>query len=154
MSFIKKVRCHNLHNNRIYKSPELAKDLDVCGTTIWNYRKKGLPVINPGESPPYFLGKDVKIFLTDLLKSQKRPLRDDEFWCVKCRDRVIPKPNSVKLKALGNYIDANDAFMFQLIAKCPFSGTLIFKNSHKNKLALFLEPHGLKVDELIKSISM
>lgn len=152
MQFIKKVHYQKLHDHRIYKSVELTEELDVCNTTLWNYRNKGLPVVNPGESPPIYRGKDVKIFLSDLLKAQKRPLRPEEFWCVRCRRCVLPIPGSIKLKPLGCEL-LSEAIMIQITAECEICGSTIFKNTHRNKVNLFLEPHGLQLSDFMRQNS-
>lgn len=151
MQFIKKVPYRKIHNHQVYKTDGLAKLLGVCHTTIWNWLKKGLPVVNPSESPPYYLGKEVKAFLADLLQSQKKPLEVNEFLCTKCHNRVLPVPESIHIKPLGDCIEIKDVVMFQIKAKCKECGSTIHKITHRNKLPKFIEPHGLRVSDLMNT---
>ncbi len=147
----KKIPITNIHNNKTYKMPELAKVLKVCVSTIWNWVQKGLPVINRDSKPLYFDGHAVKEYLLKKHKSRKIFMQDHECFCVKCRKPREVVAESIKVFSLG-YLDKNKFIRsIKIVGHCIRCGSTIVRFSTEGLLFGFLDYYMINRIDIIES---
>lgn len=97
---------HNPNKIRIYRTytrKELAKVFGVCIYTINAWRKAGLPSI--GEHRPLlFKGAAVKEFLKKRRVSKKVPLKETEFYCLRCKAARESVANNIVMRETGKIL--------------------------------------------------
>ena len=100
-----------------YTIYEAAEALRVHRNTVRNWLKEGLPSLND-KRPILIVGRDLKVFLASRRKARRRPCKEGEIFCIKCR--------SPKAPALGmaDYIPISTT-LGSLIGLCPDCGTVI-----------------------------
>lgn len=80
-----------------YDIEELCDLLSVHSQTIRDWIRNGLP-INKGSGVTLVYGNDLKNFLGNLNKSQKRPTNFDQMLCMSCKDAKDPFRKQICLK--------------------------------------------------------
>ncbi|MDX2367744.1 MAG: helix-turn-helix domain-containing protein [Colwellia sp.] len=91
-------KTHNPNKCRIHRSytvEEAALFLDVHKRTVRNWIIKGLPVCDD-KRPLLILGTDLKLFLQQQRKQNKRKCKPSELYCFKCREPRLPDQNTLQ----------------------------------------------------------
>ena len=83
-----------------YSIPELAKKLGVSRSTIRQWIKTGLPVVE-GTRPILIEGKEFRKWYPHRLASQKRPCQPGEMHCFSCRKNRRPAFDEVEFHAFS-----------------------------------------------------
>ena len=81
-------RKHNLSRIKLdfaYEYHEVALLLNVSKSTVRNWVKLGLPVMN-AKRPPLINGAELKTFLKERQSKPKRKCLPDEFYCMSCKE--------------------------------------------------------------------
>ncbi len=76
-----------------YTTSEMAQLLNVHPRTVQTWHKHGMFPLDPNERPYLFLGSDVKSFLTERQKVKRFKLKENEFYCVRCKQPRLSLPD-------------------------------------------------------------
>jgi hypothetical protein len=90
-------KTHNPNKCRIHRSytvEEAALFLEVHKRTVRNWIIKGLPVCDD-KRPLLILGTDLKLFLQQQRKQNKRKCKPCELYCLKCRESRLPEQKTI-----------------------------------------------------------
>jgi len=100
----RKVKYHLIKSGRSYTVSELGRTVDRHVRTVQEWIKKGLPVID-GNSKSYLIsGYDAKQFLQNRSVMNKAKCKDDEIYCLKCRQPRRSLPDKLKFELTGKLI--------------------------------------------------
>lgn len=94
----KRYRLNLIRAKRSYTVKEAGELLDVHIRTVQSWVKSGLRILD-GARPYLMMGHELKSFLARETKKRKRPLEEDEFFCVRCR--VAVKASHVESTSTG-----------------------------------------------------
>jgi hypothetical protein len=110
-----------------YSVEEVSNLLGPHRNTVREWLRNGLQVIDR-RRPQLIHGKDLVAFLLTRRRSNKRPLRPGQLYCLKCREGKVPRGNAVVYQAqtprLGN-----------LVGVCPDCETRMFRRVNPVKMA-------------------
>ncbi|WP_440879258.1 helix-turn-helix domain-containing protein [Vibrio natriegens] len=81
--------------HRSYTVEEAAEMLGVHKRTVRNWIKSGLPVIDE-RRPLLILGTDLKVFIRQQRKRNRRQCKTSEIYCLRCREPRQPSSETVK----------------------------------------------------------
>jgi hypothetical protein len=106
-----------------YEVGEAAKALGKSNATVRNWIKDGLPVMS--SKKPYLIsGLEIRTYLRQKYQNQKKPLRDDELYCLSCRKghqplnlQVIATPNTTKTLRLSGTCKRCSATASRIISR-------------------------------------
>jgi len=117
---------HLIRARDSYRIKDMADLFEInrktCGRWI---RDEGLKTIEGYVSSPLVLGVDLIAFLKNKQESKKTKLKDNEFYCLKCKVAVIAKTGSEKIIDTGKTIGKNDKKLLLRIGICEKCGTII-----------------------------
>jgi len=105
--------------NRCYLVEEIAELYGVHKNTVNNWLKQGLQDCGAG-FPRLIRGKDLREFLENRRRNNKRPCKPGEIYCVGCRHPVIPVNNFA-------YLDVSEAGRASISGQCPNCSNRIFR---------------------------
>lgn len=111
MTKTKKKRNHNvrlIRTRRSYSMSELADLLKIHVRTVQSWRKQGMTPIDPDDRPLLFIGSEIQRFLSQRQKARKLVLKDEEFYCPKCRTAQTSYPQNIYLEYTGRRIGKTD----------------------------------------------
>ncbi|GFO72988.1 hypothetical protein BJAS_P3534 [Bathymodiolus japonicus methanotrophic gill symbiont] len=106
-----------IHRN--YTVEEVANLFSVHKNTVRLWVKEGLET-NDNKRPMLILGSELKIYLQEKRKSNKRKCQPFEIYCVRCRVPKIPAENMVDYEPINHQLG-------RLIGLCPSCGGIINK---------------------------
>lgn len=106
----KRVLTRNIKSNYMYTYEEAGEVVGVTSQTIRTWRDGGLRILD-AQRPHGVMGFDLKYYIDKRTESSKRPLRDDEFYCLTCK--VGRRPAG----AMADYVPITDS-RGQLRALC------------------------------------
>ena len=69
-----------------YSLAEIAELYKIHPRTAQSWRRTGLKAIDESMWPYLFIGAEIRRFLKEMAQNRKRPLKEGEFYCVKCRE--------------------------------------------------------------------
>ena len=120
----KKTRInHTLIKSRsVYITGELAKVLGVCRVTIRNWIKKGMKVLDKEANPYLILGSDAREFIIKRKNRHKKPTKNNEFYCPRCKVPRLSDPEATVAKYTGKqFISSKQIIIYGicLICRCP-----------------------------------
>lgn len=101
---MKKKRKYNIRlirERRSYTMGEIAELLKVHVRTAQVWHKNGMKPIDPDDRPLLFLGLEIKRHLSQGQSSRKCPLKEDEFFCPRCRTARTSCPSDVHIVDTG-----------------------------------------------------
>jgi hypothetical protein len=87
---------------------ELAGLLHVHVRTVQSWRKRGMTPIDPDDRPWLFIGSEIQRYLSREQKARKCPLKEDEFYCPRCRRGRNSHPAEVHLVDAGRKMGRTD----------------------------------------------
>ncbi|WP_143314071.1 helix-turn-helix domain-containing protein [Colwellia sp. UCD-KL20] len=91
-------RTHNPNKCKIHRSytvEEAAMLYEVHKRTVRNWIIKGL-VVCDDKRPLLILGRDLRLFLQQQRKANKRKCKPSELYCLKCREPRTPDQNTIE----------------------------------------------------------
>lgn len=97
------MRRKRTYNTRLIKTrlsytmSEIVKLFGVHVRTVQEWHKQGLHPIDYSYRPLLFVGYELQRFLEEKKQSRKIRLKDDEFYCPKCRAARISAPENIKI---------------------------------------------------------
>ncbi len=113
-----------IHRN--YLVVEVSNLFGVHKNTVRAWIKDGLPICDDNH-PMIILGSELRAYLQDKNASAKRPCKEDEIFCMKCRWPKKPAGGMVEYKPLNNMKGC-------LSAICPTCDSLMNRFSNVSKL--------------------
>jgi len=69
-----------------YALAEIAELYKIHLRTAQSWHKAGLKAIDETMRPYLFIGAEIRRFLKETAQNRKHPLKEGEFYCVKCRE--------------------------------------------------------------------
>lgn len=133
---MKKKRTYNIRLIRArssYSTSEIANVLGVHISTVRTWHKQGMVSLNPGENQLLFKGYAIKEFLDRRQKGRKIKLKENEFYCTRCRLPRKSNPKNIEFIDTNKRIGRDD---WQIIirGKCVVCGCKLNRFHTKNKL--------------------
>lgn len=129
---------------------ELASVLGVCIATVWNWVKKGLPVIDKSIRPWLIDGEEAKFYFEKRIKASKSKMLSHQFHCFKCRRFVTVVADSIMVK-FDQYINQNDNYVtVKISGNCSECGHKTNRYSTNKRMNDLLKYYG-KADVQIES---
>ncbi|MAM70222.1 MAG: DNA-binding protein [Gammaproteobacteria bacterium] len=105
--------------NRSYLVEEIAELYEVHKNTVNNWLKEGLKDCGAG-FPRLILGQELREFLENRRRKNKRPCKPGEIYCVCCRMPVSPLNNKI-------YLDVSESGRASISGQCPCCLNKIFR---------------------------
>lgn len=125
-------RTHNPNKcktHRSYTVEEIALLYEVHKRTVRNWITKGLALCDD-KRPMLILGTDLRAFLQEQRKVNKRKCRPSELYCLKCREPRTPDQNTLTFVS-------ETATKGRVIAACSICNSLMnkyFKLEHLTEI--------------------
>ena len=120
------------YNTRLIKARDSYRIKDManlfkinrktCGRWI---RDEGLKTIEGNISSPLVVGADLIAFLNNKQKSKKTKLKNDEFYCLKCREARKAKAGSETIIRTGKTIGKYNKELLSKTGICENCGTTL-----------------------------
>jgi len=113
-----------IKSKRSYSISEISSLFGINRKTCNRWLKdEGLKVIERNVSPLLVMGADLINFIKKKKVKNKVALKEDEFFCMKCRKAVKAKLGSERIIKTGQRIGKNNLEQFKKIGICEFCGT-------------------------------
>ncbi len=113
---------------RSYSITEIASLLVVDRKTCHRWIKyEGLRVIEKDVSPVLVMGADLENFIKSQRAKRKIPIKEDEFFCMKCHKAVRAKLGSGKTIKTGKKIGRDNHEQLKKIGVCEICQTQLHK---------------------------
>ncbi len=93
---------------RIYSIMELSKVLGVHPDTIRSWVKQGLKIVPETKSPILIKGLDTKNFLMHRSQKRKCKLKENEFFCLRCRKACKSTLENVRIEILESLLSVGN----------------------------------------------
>lgn len=125
--------------HRSYKVDEIA---DLYGThknTVLNWIKQGLPTFD-NKRPLMILGSDLNAFHAKQRVKNKRPCKQNEIYCMKCKTPKEPASGMVEYQSVN-------AKTGNIIGICPECETLMYRRISNTKIQQFSEQMGFTIPQ-------
>jgi hypothetical protein len=107
----KQANPRKIKSNRTYSFEEAAHALSVAVVTVRGWEKQGLRVLK-SQRPYLMMGQDIREFLEAKNRKRRRPMRQDQFYCLGCRRSQTP------LGAMADFYQTTPR-TGRLVALCP-----------------------------------
>jgi hypothetical protein len=117
--------------NRCYLVEEIAELYGVHKNTVNNWLTQGLQDCGAG-FPRLIRGKDLREFLENRRRKNKRPCKPGEIYCVGCRQAVIPINNQA-------YLDFSETGRATISGQCSKCFNKIFMKISQPKIEQWRE---------------
>jgi len=82
-----------------YSLAEIAELYKIHPRTAQLWHKAGLKAIDEAMRPYLFIGAEIRRFLKEIAQNRKHPLKEGEFYCVKCREPRRSLNNELTIEA-------------------------------------------------------
>ena len=129
----KKLYVRSINRRNLYKVNEAAKALRVCTKTIYSMIKDGLLVVNNNSNPLFIKGQDLLDFVKKKEAKFKVNLKDDQFFCFRCKTGVTSTSDEFKIlftrKKWGRY-----THLAKLTGRCNNCGSIIYKINTEERI--------------------
>jgi len=103
--------------------------LSVDGKTCRRWIKYESLMTIEGIKPFLITGAELIRFIKDKREKGKIPIKENEFYCLKCRKAVIAKTGSEQTIETGKTIGKDNHKLFRKTGICEFCGTKLNKYS-------------------------
>jgi hypothetical protein len=144
----RKVKYHLIKSGRSYTVSELGRTVNRHVRTVQEWIKKGLPVIDRNSKPYLISGYDAKLYLKQRADLKKTKLKDDEFYCLKCRNSRKSLPKKLKFELTGKLI-GNGQKQIRIVGLCSKCFTPLQRFSSEKNIVMIYNPAILKERGLI-----
>jgi len=112
---------------RAYTTDEIAHLFGVNRRTCGRWVREGLKVVEENKSPLLVLGADLIDFIKKKRGKADTPLKENEFYCFKCREAVRAKIGSEQIIKTGKRTGKDNHEQLRKTGKCENCGTEINK---------------------------
>jgi len=132
----KKKRNYNIRlirSRRSYSISEIADLFNIHIRTVQTWHKDGLTALDESSKPFLFMGSELKRFLAEKRKVRKIKLKEDEFYCPRCRTGRISKIGKISFIRGGREMGLDDE---QILIKgeCTICDCILTRFSTINNL--------------------
>ncbi len=120
--------CFNrIKSRKSYNLTEIARLLSIDRKTCSRWVKdEGLKVIEKNVSP-LVMGADLIDFIKNKREKRKVPVKENQFFCLKCHKAVIAKTGSEQTIKTGKRIGKDNHEQLKKIGVCELCGTKLNK---------------------------
>lgn len=108
-----------------YTPEEVAQLFSVNKKTVFRWLQEGLKPLEENTKPLLIMGEALRYFLIEKRKKKKVKLKNDEFFCLKCRKETRAKSGTERLVTTGKKIGKEAREQFFRRAKCEQCGTQV-----------------------------
>ena len=135
------MRRKRTYNSRLIKArlsytmSEIARLYGIHVRTVQEWHKQGLNPIESSFRPRLFTGYEVRRFLEKRKQSRKIRLKDDEFYCPKCRAARISDPEDINIIDTKRRIGKAD-FSVYIKGICKICSCKLTRFSTRSKVKL------------------
>jgi len=139
----RKYNVRKIKSKRAYTFKGISEVFGVHTRTVQSWHTEGLKPLEGSCNPYLVMGADVRIFLTQKHQKTKTILNKNEFYCMRCREAVIP----VKVTKQDRKVTiGNNKQAVTLKGNCPKCGCKV--NRFTTKQQILVEAEGDIIREL------
>ena len=113
-------------SRRSYTPKEIATLFGKNKQTVFRWLAIGLRPLEENTKPLLIMGDELRRFLLEKKKKRKVSLKENEFFCFKCRQAVRAKSETEKMVPTGNRIGKDARKQFFRRGKCERCGTEVY----------------------------
>jgi len=135
----KKKRNHNtnrIKSRHTYTIKEIGELLNVHIRTVHSWTKTGLPVLDTDSKPHLIMGIKLKNFLKLRKAGRKRPLKDGEFFCTRCKAARKSLLSEIRAVLTGKSLGKKYS-QVTIKGKCESCGNRLSRFSSDRQLEVF-----------------
>jgi len=110
-------------SRRSYTAGEIAKLLHINKQTVFLWLKGGLRPIEEHTKPLLIMGYELRRYLAETRKKRKAPLKENEYYCLKCRKATLAESGTEETAPTGKRIGKDAREQFIRRAKCEHCKT-------------------------------
>ena len=110
-------------SRRSYTAEEIATLLRVNRKTVFLWLKSGLRPVEKHTKPLLIMGSELRHFLSEARKRRKAPLREEEYYCLKCKRATVAKSGTESTVPTGKRIGREARKQLIRKGKCERCGT-------------------------------
>ena len=133
---MRKKRTYNvrlIRARRCYTMSEISLLLKVHVRTVQSWHKQGMVPIDPDDKPLLFQGVEVKRFLSNRQKARKCRLKENEFFCPRCKTPRTSLPRRIRIVDTNRRIGKNDVLVL-IRGICDICDCRLSRFSTRNKV--------------------
>lgn len=133
---MKKKRTYNIRlirARRCYTMSEISPLLNVHVRTVQAWHKQGMAPIDPNDKPLLFQGIEIKRFLSNRQKARKCKLKENEFFCPRCKTPTTSLPQGIRIVDTNRIIGKNDVLVL-IRGICDICDCKLSRFSTRNKV--------------------
>ncbi len=104
----RKFRLNRIRVRRSYSTAEICDLFNCHVQTVRNWHRRGMKSIDPNNRPLLFIGTEIKRFLSERQNSRKIKLKEDEFYCPRCRNARQSIPEEIGIFETGRQMGKHD----------------------------------------------
>jgi len=90
---------------------EISLLLNVHVRTVQAWYKQGMAPIDPNDKPLLFQGIEIKRFLSNRQKARKCKLKENEFFCPRCKTATTSLPQGIRIVDTNRRIGKDDVLV-------------------------------------------
>lgn len=128
----KKYELRKIKTKRSYTFKEISELLNVHIRTVQSWHTDGLEPLEGSNNPYLVMGGEIKMYLKQKSQKNKAPLKQNEFYCFKCRKAVVPQD---VYKYVNGVIGGNKPSI-RLEGTCTVCNTKVNKFTSKDQSTL------------------
>lgn len=132
--------------HRSFSVGELADLLGVHPHTVRSWLKAGLPTVD-SIRPTLILGSDFQAWWDKRAKAKKCPLKQGQFFCLKCREGRPPALGMVEFVGMN-------ATTGNLKALCESCGTMMHRRTRMDRISTVMPGIEVQITEAPPSIGV
>lgn len=115
------MKNHNVRiakEGRAYTPGEISQLYNISTGTVYRWMKEGMEPIEKNKNPLLIYGHEIKRFLLSQKRRHKTRLKEDEFYCLKCRAAKRGDPKTFRQVKTGKKIGKMNRDQYQKVAAC------------------------------------
>lgn len=133
---VRKKKTYNIRlirARRCYTMSEISLLLNVHVRTVQAWHKQEMVPIEPNDKPLLFLGIEIKRFLSNRQKARKCRLKENEFFCPRCKTPRASLPQGIRIVDTNRRIGKNDVLVL-IRGLCDTCRCKLSRFSTRNKV--------------------
>lgn len=140
----KRINPRLIKIHRSYSVEDIARTLSVHKNSVRSWIKSGLPTVD-NTRPVLVLGNELKAWLENRLKANKRPCPIGTIYCFKCREPKAPALGMIEYKPM-------DCSSGNLNALCEACGTVMHRRIKQIDISIKMPDLDVQIREALPSI--
>ena len=114
---------HLIKARHSYTIQEIAEIFSVSSRTCFRWTKQGLRPMELNTSPLLFMGYDLINFIKSNQQEKRTKLKNDEYYCLKCKKAVKAMIGTEQIVKTGKKIGKENVEQYKKTALCEFCKT-------------------------------